>query len=181
VRQRIELRRELLARCEAIRHVDSLQPPFIAMIDRRRRRRRFLCAAMILGVIWLQPHQPDADERSRRSSMASTGRGRLAAPRDRVPTTVVGRNLALRDALKPSANGTKLRVMQLPLPGPSRGLVERSIVGASTPKSGRLERSAAIKITRRDLRRDRGAMETAKGHRGRDRITRPRVLRRDVA
>jgi aryl-alcohol dehydrogenase-like predicted oxidoreductase len=76
----------LLARCEAIRHVDSLQPHF-SLINRRAAYRELpWCASHDTCVIGYSPMQSEpADGELHRGSRIVAGR--LAAPRPRVPGT----------------------------------------------------------------------------------------------
>ena len=135
-RRRLELRRRLLERCEAIRHVDSLQPPF-SLIRRDAARERD-------SVVREPRHrrhllQPDAvghaDRELHRRARGGVGRRRLAARLARIPAAEARRNLALRDALRPIAqrHGTSVSAVAvawtLAWPG-----VTGAIVGARTPE-----------------------------------------------
>lgn len=95
---------DLLTRCEVVRHVDSLQPPF-SLIRRAAGEREIpWCAAHETGVICYSPMQSGILTES-----FSAARAAALAPDDwrsrseefREPK--LGRNLALRDALKPIA------------------------------------------------------------------------------
>ncbi len=94
----------LLERCEVIRHVDSLQPPF-SLIRREAGEREIpWCAEHSTGVICYSPMQSGILTEnfgiSRLAALAADDWRRRAAefqyPR-------LGRNLALRDALQPIA------------------------------------------------------------------------------
>lgn len=96
---------ELLERCEAIRHVDSLQPGF-SMIRRDLGAKEIpWCAAHETGVIVYSPMQSgiltDAFSAERVARMAEDD-WRRRSPNFQEPA--LGRNLALRDALRPIAD-----------------------------------------------------------------------------
>jgi aryl-alcohol dehydrogenase-like predicted oxidoreductase len=95
---------ELLERCEAVRHVESLQPPF-SMIRRPAGDREIpWCAAHQTGVICYSPMQSgiltDAFDAERVARFAADD-WRRRAPEFQAPN--LERNLALRDALRPIA------------------------------------------------------------------------------
>jgi aryl-alcohol dehydrogenase-like predicted oxidoreductase len=125
----------LLARCDAVRHVDSLQPGF-SMI-RRGAAAELLpwCAAHGTGVIAYSPMQAglltDAMSPERVAKLAPDD-WRARTPNFRSPT--LQRNLALRDALRPIAarRGTTVAAVAvawvLAWPG-----VSGAIVGARNP------------------------------------------------
>jgi len=125
----------LLERCEAIRHVDSLQPPFSLICREVAEREIPWCAAHGTGVIGYSPMQSGlltdgftAD----RVARLPVDDWRRRAPEFQPPN--LGRNLALRDALRPIAqrHGTTASAVAvawtLEWPG-----VTGSIVGARTP------------------------------------------------
>ena len=125
----------LLDRCEAIRHVDSLQPP-LSLINRAAAAREIpWCASHGTGVICYSPMQSglltDRFTADRVSSLAKDD-WRRQAPEFEEPN--LGRNLALRDALRPIAkrHGTSVSAVAiawtLAWPG-----VTGAIVGARTP------------------------------------------------
>jgi aryl-alcohol dehydrogenase-like predicted oxidoreductase len=94
----------LLERCEAIRHVDSLQPPF-SLIRREAAKAEIpWCAEHGTGVICYSPMQSglltDRFDASRVEGLAPDD-WRRRAPDFRSP--LLERNLALRDALRPIA------------------------------------------------------------------------------
>ena len=94
----------LLDRCEAVRHVDSLQAPY-SLIRRDLAQREIpWCAAHGTGVIVYSPMQSgiltDAFSAARVEAMASDD-WRRAAVQFREPN--LSANIALRDALKPVA------------------------------------------------------------------------------
>jgi len=94
----------LLERCETVAHVPSLQPPF--SLIRRETAAELLpwCAATGTGVICYSPMQAglltDSFTADRVATLASDDWRRRSA--DFHPP-LIGRNLALRDALKPVA------------------------------------------------------------------------------
>jgi aryl-alcohol dehydrogenase-like predicted oxidoreductase len=94
----------LLQRCEAMRHVDSLQPPFSAIRREEARREIPWCAEHGTGVICYSPMQSglltDGFDAARVARLAPDDWRRRSreyhSPR-------LERNLALRDALRPVA------------------------------------------------------------------------------
>lgn len=94
----------LLERCEAIRHVDSLQPPFSLIRREAGARELPWCAAHGTGVIGYSPMQSglltDGFDASRVAAMAEDDWRRRA---EEFQQPNLGRNLALRDALRPIA------------------------------------------------------------------------------
>ena len=125
----------LLERCEAIRHVHSLQPPF-SLIRREAAEREIpWCAEHGTGVIVYSPMQSglltDTFTDSRVAALAVDD-WRRRSPQFQQPA--LGRNLALRDALEPIArrHGATVSAVAvawtLAWPG-----VTGAIVGARTP------------------------------------------------
>ena len=126
----------LLDRCEAIRHVDSLQPPF-SLIRRRAAAEEIpWCAAHDTGVIVYSPMQSglltDRFSAERMKAMAPDD-WRRRAPDFNPPR--LGRNLALRDALRPVAERHEATVAEIAIAWTLawRG-VTGAIVGARTPE-----------------------------------------------
>jgi aryl-alcohol dehydrogenase-like predicted oxidoreductase len=126
---------DLLARCEAIRHVDSLQPPF-SLINRAAGATLIpWCASHDTGVICYSPMQSglltDAFTVDRVASLADDD-WRRRAPEFQEPR--LRRNLQLRDALRPIAARHETSVSAIAIawtlawPG-----VTGAIVGARTP------------------------------------------------
>ena len=126
----------LLDRCEAIRHVDSLQPPF-SMINRTAARRELpWCAGRESGVIAYSPMQSglltESFTADRLASLAEDD-WRRRSPDFQSPH--LGRNLRLRDALRPVAARHRASVSAIAIawilawPG-----VTGAIVGARTPQ-----------------------------------------------
>jgi aryl-alcohol dehydrogenase-like predicted oxidoreductase len=126
----------LLERCEAIRHVDSLQPP-LSLIRRQAADAEIpWCRAHGTGVIAYSPLQSglltEGFSADRLESMAQNDWRRRS--RDFQPPRLA-RNLGLRDALRPIAHrhGTTVSAVAiawtLAWPG-----VTGAIVGARTPK-----------------------------------------------
>ena len=94
----------LLQRCEAIRHVDSLQPPF-SLIRRDAAEREIpWCAEHETGIIVYSPMQSglltDTFTAARVAALAQDD-WRRRSPQFQPPA--LGKNLALRDALAPIA------------------------------------------------------------------------------
>ena len=125
----------LLDRCEAIRHVDSLQPPF-SLINRAAAEKELpWCASHDSGVICYSPMQSGLLTESftaERVSAFASDDWRRRAQEFQQPN--LGRNLALRDALCPIAKRHETSVSAIAIawtlawPG-----VTGAIVGARTP------------------------------------------------
>lgn len=143
-----------LERCEGRRHVDSLQPPF-SLIRRDAGSSQIpWCAAHNTGVIVYSPMQSgiltDRFSAERVSVMASDDWRRRAA---QFQQPALGRNLALRDALRPIAarHDTSVSAVAvawtLAWPG-----VTGAIVGARSPEQvdGWID-AARIELTAADL------------------------------
>lgn len=145
---------ELLDRCEAIRHVDSLQPPL--SLIRRDPAGDLIpwCAAHDTGVIVYSPMQSgiftESFSAARVNAMAPDD-WRRRAPNYQSPA--LQRNIALRDALIPIArrHGTTVSAVAvawtLAWPG-----VTGAIVGARSPEQvdGWID-AAALTLTPNDL------------------------------
>jgi aryl-alcohol dehydrogenase-like predicted oxidoreductase len=127
---------ELLERCEAIRHIDSLQPP-LSLIRRQALAAEIpWCAAHGTGVIAYSPLQSglltDTFSQARIDALAEDD-WRRRSPEFKPPR--LNRNLALRDALRPIAerHGTPVSAVAiawtLAWPG-----VTAAIVGARAPE-----------------------------------------------
>jgi aryl-alcohol dehydrogenase-like predicted oxidoreductase len=125
----------LLDRCEAIRHVDSLQPPF-SLINRAAGEKELpWCASQGTGVICYSPMQSglltESFTAERVRALASDD-WRRRAQEFQPPN--LRRNLALRDALRPIAKRHETSVSAIAIawtlawPG-----VTGAIVGARTP------------------------------------------------
>lgn len=144
----------LLQRCEAVRHVDSLQPPF--SLIRREAAESVIpwCAAHDTGVICYSPMQSglltDGFSRARVQHLAEDDWRRRS--RD-FQQPALDRNVALRDALRPIAerHGTTVSAVAvawtLAWPG-----VSGAIVGARSPSqvSGWV-RAATLELSPEDL------------------------------
>jgi aryl-alcohol dehydrogenase-like predicted oxidoreductase len=152
----------LLERCEARRHVDSLQPPF-SMIKREIAGAQLpWCAAHGTGVICYSPMQSgiltDTFSAARVEAFAADD-WRRRGPEFKSPQ--LERNLALRDALTPIAarHGTTVSAVAiawvLAWPG-----VTGAIVGARSPEQvdGWLP-AASVSLTPEDLAAIRSAIE----------------------
>jgi aryl-alcohol dehydrogenase-like predicted oxidoreductase len=144
----------LLERCESIRHVDSLQPPF-SLIRRRAAEAEIpWCAAHDAGVIVYSPMQsglltdrfteervqafPEDDWRRRSND--------FLRPK-------LGRNLALRDGLRPIAQRHETTVAGVAIAWTlAWSGVTGAIVGARTPEQvdGWID-AGSIELTREDL------------------------------
>jgi aryl-alcohol dehydrogenase-like predicted oxidoreductase len=158
-----------LDRCEVIRHVDSLQPPF-SMINRAAGKREIpWCASHETGVIVYSPMQSGL-----LTNTFTAGRVAALAPDDwrrhapdfRSPR--LGRNLALRDALRPIAarHGTSVSAIAiawtLAWPG-----VTGAIVGARTAEQvdGWIEAATTL-LTPTDLDEITSAIERTRAGAG---------------
>lgn len=126
----------LLDRCERVRHVDSLQPPF-SMINRSAAAKEIpWCARHNTGVICYSPLQSglltDTFTESRVGSLATDDWRRRGAE---FQQPNLGRNLALRDSLRELADEYETTVAALAIawvlawPG-----VTGAIVGARSPE-----------------------------------------------
>jgi aryl-alcohol dehydrogenase-like predicted oxidoreductase len=145
----------LLERCEAIRHVDSLQPPF-SLIHREAAAREIpWCAKHKTGVICYSPMQSglltDSFSRENVARLAADDWRRRAAD---FQEPNLSRHLALRDSLRPIAqrHGTTVSAIAvawtLSWPG-----VTGAIVGARSPQQvdGWIG-AATVRLTAADLK-----------------------------
>jgi aryl-alcohol dehydrogenase-like predicted oxidoreductase len=102
---------DLLERCEGVRHVDSLQPPFSLIRRDAGDREVPWCAARGTGVIVYSPMQSgiltDSFDAARVARLAPDD-WRRRAPEFQAPN--LDRNLALRDALRPIARRHEVSV-----------------------------------------------------------------------
>lgn len=156
---------DLLSRCEAFRHVDSLQPPFSPINRQAAQAEIPWCAAHKTGVICYSPMQSglltDSSSRERVSRLAKDDwrhrSGDFQEPG-------LSRNIALRDALMPIAQrqGTTVSSVAvawtLAWPG-----VTGAIVGARTARQvdGWIQ-AAHLELTSADLAEIQSAMERTK-------------------
>ena len=144
----------LLERCEAIRHVDSLQPPF-SLIHRDAAAREIpWCQEHNTGVICYSPMQSglltDRFSAERVAAMADDDWRRHSLEFN---SPNLERNLALRDALRPIARRHRTSVSSVAIawtlswPG-----VTAAIVGARSPEQvdGWID-AANLKLTNADL------------------------------
>lgn len=144
----------LLERCEAIRHVDSLQPPF-SMINRAAATELLpWCKSHSTGVICYSPMQSgiltDGFSSGRMAKLSSDD-WRRRGPEFQEPK--LSRNLALRDALRPIAARHGVSVSSVAVawtlcwPG-----LSGAIVGARTPAQidGWIQ-AASLQLTGADL------------------------------
>jgi aryl-alcohol dehydrogenase-like predicted oxidoreductase len=125
-----------LTRCEAIRHVDSLQPPF-SLINRAAGDKQMpWCESHDTGVICYSPMQSglltDSFSADRMSSLAADD-WRQHSPQFQQPS--LSRNLLLRDALRPIAkrHNTSVSAVAIAWTLAWPGLTG-AIVGARTPR-----------------------------------------------
>jgi aryl-alcohol dehydrogenase-like predicted oxidoreductase len=153
---------DLLERCEAIRHVDSLQPPF-SMINRAAAEKLLSwCKTQNTGVICYSPMQSgiltDGFTVDRVAKMADDDwrrRGREFQQPN------LSRNVALRDALRPIATRYGVSVASIAIawtlgwPG-----VSGAIVGARTPAQvdGWIQ-AASLQLAQSDLSEIAAAIE----------------------
>jgi aryl-alcohol dehydrogenase-like predicted oxidoreductase len=159
----------LLERCEGIRHVDSLQPPFSAINRSVAEREIPWCAEHHTGVICYSPLQSgiltEGFSAERVRSLAADDWRRRAG--DFKPPNLE-RNLALRDALRPIAerHGTTVPCVAiawtLAWPG-----VTAAIVGARTPAQidGWIG-AASLELSQTDLEEIASAIVRTKAGKG---------------
>ena len=152
---------EFLDRCEAIRHVDSLQPLF-SMVSRAAAEKLLpWCKNHDTGVICYSPMQSgiltDAFTTERVAKMA-TDDWRRRGPEFQEPA--LSRNLALRDALRPIAarHGASVSSVAIAWTLAWPGL-SGAIVGARTPAQvdGWIQ-AATLELTQEDLAEIAGAI-----------------------
>jgi aryl-alcohol dehydrogenase-like predicted oxidoreductase len=123
---------ELLERCEAVRHVDSLQPPFSLVRRDAAEREIPWCVSHGAGVIGYSPMQSgiltDSFDGARVARFAPDD-WRRRSPEFQAPK--LDRNLALRDALRPIAqrHGVSVSVVAIAWTLAGKG-VTGAIVGA---------------------------------------------------
>ena len=160
---------DLLQRCEAVRHVDSLQPPF-SMINRAAAVNELpWCQIHNTGVICYSPMQSglltDSFTAARVAKLAEDDWRRRGLEFNE-PN--LSRNLALRDALKPVAQRHSASVSSIAIAWTLawKG-VTGSIVGARTPEQvdGWIQ-AASIELTAADLQEIAGAIESTKAGKG---------------
>jgi aryl-alcohol dehydrogenase-like predicted oxidoreductase len=160
---------QLLDHCEAIHHVDSLQPPF-SLINRNAAENEIpWCEKHHTGVICYSPMQSglltDSFTALRVAKMADDD-WRRRAPEFNEPS--LGRNLALRDSLRPIAERRGASVSSVAIawalswPG-----VTGAIVGARTPAQvdGWIQ-AALLQLTAADLNEIVSAVERTKAGAG---------------
>jgi aryl-alcohol dehydrogenase-like predicted oxidoreductase len=162
---------DLLERCEAIRHVDSLQPPF-SLVNRSAAAKEIpWCHKHNAGVICYSPMQSglltDSFTALRVAKLADDD-WRLRAPEFQEPN--LSRNLALRDSLHPIAEKHRTSISSVAIawtlswPG-----VTGAIVGARTPAQvdGWIQ-AAHVELTTEDLREIASAIKRTKAGSGPD-------------
>ena len=145
---------DLLKRCESIRHVDSLQPPF-SLINRAVGEKEIpWCHEHSTGVICYSPMQSGlltGTFTAQRVASLATDDWRRRSPEFNEPN--LSRNLALRDSLRPIANRHGTSVSSIALawvlawPG-----VTGAIVGARNAKQvdGWID-AAGVELSSHDL------------------------------
>ena len=144
----------LLQRCEPLRHVDSLQPPF-SLIRRQAAERAIpWCAAHGTGVIVYSPMQSGLlTDRFSEERVKALPEGDWRHRSSDFNPPKLRRNLALRDGLRPVAQRRGVTVAEIAIawtlawPG-----VTAAIVGARTPEQvdGWID-AGSIELTRDDL------------------------------
>lgn len=154
---------ELLERCERIRHVDSLQPPF-SLVRRGAAGREFAwCREHGTGIIVYSPMQSglltEKWTTDRSEKLAADDWRRRASEFQR---PALDRNLALRDALVPIAKRHGVPVGAIAVAWTlSWPAVTAAIVGARSPEQvdGWLP-AATLQLTENDLAEIRSAIES---------------------
>lgn len=154
---------DLLERCEAVRHVDSLQPPF-SLVNRAAAAKEIpWCQSHQTGVICYSPMQSglltDGFTQARVAKLADDD-WRRKASEFKEPN--LSRNLALRDALRPIALRRAVSTSSVAIawvlswPG-----VSGAIVGARTPAQvdGWIQ-AASLELTAADLQEISSAIES---------------------
>jgi aryl-alcohol dehydrogenase-like predicted oxidoreductase len=164
----------LLERCEAVRHVDSLQPPF-SLINRPAAAAEIpWCARHETGVICYSPMQSglltETFTAERMSALAADD-WRRRAPEFQPPK--LARNLALRDALRPVArrHGVSVPCVAIAWTLAWRG-VSGAIVGARNPKQvdGWIG-AASLELTPEDLAEIETAIQETRPESGPARVS----------
>ena len=153
---------DLLSRCERIRHVDSLQPPFSLVRRQVAEAEIPWAAAHGTGVIVYSPMQSGLlTDRFGRERLAALAPDDWRRRSGEFQEPALGRNLALRDALRPIAArhgasvGAVAIAWTLAWPG-----VTGAIVGARSPDQvdGWIG-AATLTLTRQDLAESAAAVE----------------------
>ena len=162
---------DLLDRCEAIRHVDSLQPPF-SLVNRSAAASEIpWCHNHHAGVICYSPMQSGLLTSSftakRVANMADDDWRRRASD---FQEPSLSRNLALRDSLYPIAERHRTSVSSVAIAWTLSWLgVTGAIVGARTPAQvdGWIQ-AAALELTAADLKEIASAITRTKAGAGPD-------------
>ena len=144
----------LLAHCEALRHVDSLQPPFSLIRRQAAEREISWCASHGTGVIVYSPMQSglltDRFSEERAKALPKEDWRHRSSDFHRPK---LRRNLALRDGLRPIAGRHGTTVAQIAIAWTLRWTgVTAAIVGARSPEQvdGWID-AGAIELTQEDL------------------------------
>ena len=152
----------LLERCERVRHVDSLQPPFSLVRREAAERELPWCAAHGTGVIVYSPMQSgiltDSFSAERLARTAEDD-WRRRSPEFQSPS--LERNLALRDALRPVAerHGATVSAVAVAWTTHQPG-VTAAIVGARSPEQvDGWVGAAGVRLTPEDLEAIAAAVE----------------------
>jgi aryl-alcohol dehydrogenase-like predicted oxidoreductase len=145
---------DLLERCEAVRHVDSLQPPFSLVRRDAAEREIPWCASHGTGVVCYSPMQSglltDSFDAARVARLAPDD-WRRRSPEFQAPN--LDRNLALRDALRPIAqrHGVSVSAVAIAWTLAGKG-VTGAIVGArSAEQVDGWTAAAALDLSSADL------------------------------
>jgi aryl-alcohol dehydrogenase-like predicted oxidoreductase len=162
---------DLLKRCEAIRHVDSLQPPF-SLVNRAAAASEIpWCRKYHTGVICYSPMQSGILTDSFTSLRVAKLAGddwRRRAPEFQEPN--LNRNLALRDSLHPIAEKHHTSISSVAIAWTLAWLgVTGAIVGARTPAQvdGWIQ-AASLELTAEDLQEIASAIKHTKAGAGPD-------------
>jgi len=144
----------LLARCEALRHMDSLQPPF-SLIRRQAAEREIpWCASRGTGVIVYSPMQSGLlTDRFSEERVKALPREDWRHRSSEFHRPKLRRNLALRDALRPIAQRHGTTVAQIAIAWTLRWTgVTAAIVGARTPEQvdGWID-AGSVELSQEDL------------------------------
>ncbi|MGB6484464.1 MAG: aldo/keto reductase [Candidatus Acidiferrales bacterium] len=152
----------LMERCEPIHHVDSLQPPF-SLIRREVAEKEIpWCAGHKTGVICYSPMQSGLlTESFSAGRMAKMSKDDWRRRSEEFQQPKLGKNLSLRDALRPIAQRHNASVSEVAVawtlawPG-----VTGAIVGARSPEQvdGWI-RAATLQLTSADLDQIAAALE----------------------
>ncbi|HEX6160486.1 MAG TPA: aldo/keto reductase [Thermoanaerobaculia bacterium] len=160
---------ELLERCEAIRHVDSLQPPFSLIRREVAARELGWCAGHGTGVICYSPMQSGLlTEKWTLEHMDQLAEDDWRRRNAEFQRPNIERNLQLRDALLPIAERHGVEAGAVAVAWTlSWSAVTGAIVGARTPEQvdGWIA-AASLELSQGDLDAIRAAIESTGAGRG---------------